>query len=78
MPGYNSNLRFGYLLNHSDDLIREYGGYDEVPLDQVKVFLDLAAEWASADDDVRIKWRGYLKRRWGPIETVQDVKDLED
>ncbi len=71
-PADESELRVGYLLAESARLTRQYGGYDAIPLDRVKIFLDLAGSWAEKDDTVRIQWREYLRRRWGTIETVRD------
>jgi hypothetical protein len=71
-PADESELRVGYLLAESARLTRQYGDYDAIPLDRVKIFLDLAGSWAEKDDTVRIQWREYLRRRWGTIETVRD------
>ena len=71
-PAEESELRVGYLLDYENKLLDQFGDYDAVPLDRVKLFLDLAGSWAEDSDTVRIQWRVYFRRRWGTIETVRD------
>ena len=65
-------VKLGYLLNWSDNLLKKYGSYDRVPPEKIDNYRGFSSLLAEDERYVRLGWKKHLLRTWGPIETVLD------
>ena len=64
--------KLGYLIHWSEQMLKNYGSYDQVPPEYVDNFRSFASLWAEDEQYLRLGWKKHLLRTWGPIETVLD------
>ncbi|HCD00398.1 MAG TPA: hypothetical protein DER64_07700, partial [Planctomycetaceae bacterium] len=70
--GEGRSLRMGYLIDRVETLKAQYREFDYIPIEDVERILDLAGEWAQDDAVFKNKYWQFLRRTFGPIETVRD------
>jgi len=62
----------GYLIDRVENLKARYRKFDYIPIEDIERILDLAGEWAQDDAVFKNKYWQFLRRTFGPIETVRD------
>ena len=70
--GEGRSLRMGYLIDRVENLKARYRKFDYIPIEDIERILDLAGEWAQDDAVFKNKYWQFLRRTFGPIETVRD------